>query len=114
MHGRSRGNSSAATEHGAAEDNLRPCISAHELIICHVCKTVQLQFIGFINLVGHVDVFYVLLEHTEPVVFLVEAALREVVRDIVVAPPPLVQVPEALLGGKVAIVEVKALGCPYE
>lgn len=87
--------------------NLGAGISAPELVVGHVSKLVQLQLIRLVHFVGVVNMLDIQLEHIEPLVLLIEAP-----RNCVVAPPPLVQIPQAVLSGQVSLMEIKALSHP--
>lgn len=72
--------------------NLGARIGTPEFVVGHVRELVELQLVRFIHLVRVVDVHDVGFEHVESPVFLVEAS-----RNRMVAPPSLVQIPQALL-----------------
>lgn len=69
----------------------------------HVGILVELQLVRPVHPVHGVDVLYVGLEHVETPPFLIEVA-----GGGVVAPPPLVQVPQAFIGAQVLLREVDA------
>lgn len=75
-----------------------------ELVGRHVGELVELELVRLVVLVGSVDVLDVALEHVEPLVLVPEAP-----RDRVVAAPPLVEVPKALVGLQVLVVDLEAL-----
>jgi len=68
-------------------------IEAPELMVGKVSKLVQLKLVRLVHCVHLVNMFHILLEHIEPLVLVLKAP-----RHSVVAPPPLVEVPQALLG----------------
>ncbi|CAN1774420.1 hypothetical protein LINPERHAP1_LOCUS12938 [Linum perenne] len=80
-----------APEHGMVV-NLGVSESVLELVVGHVCKLVQLQLVGLVHLVGLMNMHHIVLEHIEPLVLVLEALGHSVV-----APPPLVQLPQAVL-----------------
>lgn len=87
--------------------NLGASIRTPELVVGHVCKLVQFQLIRLVFFVAVVDMLDILLEHIEPLVLLIKAP-----RNRVVAPPPLVQIPQAVLRGQVSLMVIKALSHP--
>lgn len=89
--------------------NLGPSKDTLELMVSHVCKLVQLQFVRLILLVEVVNIVHVVLEHIEPLVLLVE-----VPRHRVMAPPPLVQIPQALLALQFLFMELETLPEPED
>ncbi|CAI0447482.1 unnamed protein product, partial [Linum tenue] len=90
-------------EHDVVVD-LGVSISVLELVARHVGELVQLQLVRLVHLVGLVNVHDILLEHIEPLVLIVEAR-----GDGVMAPPPLVQIPQALLGCQLVLVVVETV-----
>lgn len=76
-------------------------INASELMVGHVTKLVEFQLVRPVHLVNLMNVLHILLENIESLLL-----LGEVSGHRVVAPPPLVQVPQALLGGQVLFGEV--------
>lgn len=76
-------------------------------MVSHVCKLVQFQLVRFILLVGAVDMHDIFLEHIEPLVLLIETP-----GHCVMAPPLLVQIPQAFVGHQVLLVEIKTLNHP--
>lgn len=76
-------------------------VRASELMAGHVTKLVEFQLVRPFHLVNFMDVLHILLENVEaPLLLGLVSGHR------VVAPPPLVQVPQALLGGQVLFGEV--------
>lgn len=78
-------------------------------MVGHIGKLIQFQLVRLIHAVHLVNMLHVLLEHIETLMLLLQ-----VPRNSVVAPPPLVQVPESLFGTQVLLLEVKALGNPQK
>ncbi|VFQ83993.1 unnamed protein product [Cuscuta campestris] len=79
-------------------------VRASEFVVGHVGKLVELELVRLVvHLVEVVDVANVGLEDVEPLVLLVEVG-----RQCVVAPPPLVHLPQALLALQLPLVVFKA------
>lgn len=85
--------------------NLGTRINASELMVSHVCKLVQLELVGLIQLVSVVNMLNIGFEHIESLVLVVETPGHRVV-----APPPLVQTPQALFSLQLLIVIIETLG----
>lgn len=87
--------------------NLGPCVSAPKLMVSHVSKLVQLQLVRLIHLVGIMNMDHIFLEYIEAHVLLIKAR-----GDRVVAPPPLIQIPQTFLGPQILLMKIKTLGDP--
>lgn len=85
--------------------NLGTRINASELMVSHVCKLVQLELVGLIQLVSVVNMLNIGFEHIESLVLVVETPGHRVV-----APPPLVQTPQALFSLQLLVVIIETLG----
>lgn len=85
--------------------NLGTRINASELMVSHVCKLVQLELVGLIQLVSVVNMLNIGFEHIESLVLVFETPGHRVV-----APPPLVQTPQALFSLQLLIVIIETLG----
>lgn len=82
-------------------------IRASELMVGHVTELVEFQLIRPFHLVNLVNVLHILLKHIEALLL-----LGKVSGHRVVAPPPLVQFPQTLIGSQVLFGEVEALNEP--
>lgn len=85
--------------------NLGTRINASELMVSHVCKLVQLELVRLIQLVSVVNMLNIGFEHIESLVLVFETPGHRVV-----APPPLVQTPQALFSLQLLIVIIETLG----
>lgn len=76
-------------------------------MVSHVCKLVEFQLVRLILLVELMDKIHILLEHIKALVLLIQTP-----RHSVMAPPPLIQIPQTFFSLQLFLMEIKTLNNP--
>jgi len=74
-------------------------------MVGHVSELVQFHLVRLIHLVSVMEMHHIRFEHVKPFVLLTEA-----LRNRVVTPPSLVQVPQAFLRSQILLMKIKVVG----